>query len=118
MRLNKTRNSVVRRSAILTAFAVAALALTGSLLRAEGAHDSAASATLFRSKCAMCHGPDGAGSEVGKSLNIPDLRSPAVQKLPNAELFEIISNAKGGIPSFNNSLTTDQILTLLIHIPS
>src|SRR5260370_29694082 len=98
MRLNKTRNSVVRRSAILTAFAVAALALTGSLLRAEGAHDSAASATLFRSKCAMCHGPDGAGSEVGKSLNIPHVRSPAVQNLANAQLFELSSNGPGGLP--------------------
>jgi cytochrome c6 len=118
MRLNKTRNSVVRTSAILAALAVAALTLTGSILRAEGAHDSAASATLFRSKCAMCHGADGAGSEVGKSLNIPDLRSPAVQKLPNAELVEIISNGKGGMPSFKNSLSTDQIHALVMHVRS
>src|SRR5260370_37269560 len=118
MRLNKTRNSVVRRSAILTAFAVAALVLTGLLRRAAGEHDSAASATLFRSKCAMCHGPDGAGSEVGKSLNIPDLRSPAVQKLPNAELVEIISNGKGGMPSFKNSLSAEQIHALVMHVRS
>ncbi len=66
----------------------------------------------------MCHGPDGAGSEVGKSLNIPDLRSPAVQKLPNAELVEIISNGKGGMPSFKNSLTAEQIHALVMHVRS
>jgi cytochrome c6 len=118
MRLNKARNAVVRTSAILTALAVAALALPGTILRAEGAHDNAASATLFRSKCAMCHGADGAGSEVGKSLNIPDLRSPAVQKLPNAELAEIISNGKGGMPSFKNSLSAEQIHALVMHVRS
>jgi cytochrome c6 len=118
MRLNKTRNSIVRTSAILAALAVAVLALPGSILRAGGAPDSAASATLFRSKCAMCHGADGAGSEVGKSLNIPDLRSQAVQKLPNAELIEIISNGKGGMPSFKNSLSPDQIHALVMHVRS
>jgi cytochrome c6 len=60
--------------------------------------DSAATSAIFRTKCAMCHGQDGGGSEVGKSMNVPDLRSPAVQKLSNSELAQAIANGKGGMP--------------------
>jgi mono/diheme cytochrome c family protein len=66
----------------------------------------------------MCHGQDGAGSAVGKSMSVPDLRSPAVQKLPNAELAQVISNGKGGMPSFKSSLSEDQIQALVTHIRS
>ena len=66
----------------------------------------------------MCHGPDGGGSAVGKTLNVPDLRSPAVQKLSDAELAQIISDGKGGMPSFKGSLSEDQIHGLVTYIRS
>ena len=67
-------------------------------------------------KCAMCHGPDGSGSEVGKTMHVPDLRSPEVQKLPDAQLAQIISDGKGGMPPFKNSLSQDQVHSLVAHI--
>jgi mono/diheme cytochrome c family protein len=73
---------------------------------------------MFRAKCAMCHGPDGAGSTVGKSMNVPDLRSPAVQKVRDAELAQVISNGKGGMPPFKNSLSEDQIHSLVSYVRS
>jgi cytochrome c len=42
-----------------------------SIVRAEPRRDRRASAATFRAKCAMCHGPDGRGSAVGKSMNVP-----------------------------------------------
>ena len=51
-------------------------------------------------------------------MNVPDLRSPVVQKLPDAELAQIISNGKGGMPSFKSSLSDDQISALVTHIRS
>jgi hypothetical protein len=43
--------------------------------------------SLFTSKCALSRGADASGqTAVGKSLKIPDLRSPEVQKLSDAEL--------------------------------
>jgi cytochrome c6 len=89
-----------------------------SIVRADPGPDSAASSATFRTKCAICHGPDGSGSEVGKSMNVPDLRSPAVQKLPDAQLAQIISDGKGGMPSFKNSLSEDQVHSLVAHIRS
>ena len=89
-----------------------------SIAQANPGPDRAASSATFRTKCVMCHGPDGSGSEVGKSMNVPDLRSPVVQKLPDAELAQVISNGKGGMPSFKDSLSEGQIRSLVTHIRS
>ena len=51
-------------------------------------------------------------------MNVPDLRSQAVQKLSDAELAQIISNGKGGMPSFKSSLSEDQIHGLVTYIHS
>jgi cytochrome c6 len=92
--------------------------LSARIVRANPSPDSAAGSATFQTKCAMCHGQDGAGSAVGKSLNVPDLRSPVVQKLPDAEIAQVISNGKGGMPSFKGSLERDQIQALVTHIRS
>ena len=70
---------------------------------------------LLLTSC-YCHGPDGSGSEVGKSMHVPDLRSPEVQKVPDAQLAQIISDGKGGMPPFKNSLSADQIQALVKHV--
>jgi cytochrome c553 len=89
-----------------------------SVVRANLGPDSVASTATFRTKCAMCHGPDGRGSAVGKSMNVPDLRSPEVQKLPDAQIAQIISDGKGAMPSFKNSLSEGQIHGLVTYIRS
>ena len=89
-----------------------------SLARANSAPDPAADSATFRAKCAMCHGPDGSGSEVGKTMHVPDLRSPEVQKLPDTQLAQIISDGKGGMPPFKNSFSQDQVHSLVAHIRS
>src|ERR1700674_104400 len=89
-----------------------------SIVRANPGPESAAGSATFRTKCAMWHGQDGSGSEVGKSMNVPDLRSPAVQKVPDAQLAQIISDGKGAMPPFKNSLSGDQVHSLVAHIRS
>ena len=89
-----------------------------SIARANPLPEGAASNATFRTKCAMCHGQDGGGSTVGKSMNVPDLRSPAVQKLPDTELAQIISDGKGGMPSFKGSLSEDQIHSMVSYVRS
>jgi cytochrome c6 len=81
---------MVASTTLLVIFALFAL-FVASIVQASPGPDSAAASATFRTKCAMCHGQEGGGSEVGKSMNVPDLRSPAVQKLPNAELAQVIS---------------------------
>ncbi len=89
-----------------------------SAVHADNSQDSPPSSSTFHTKCAVCHGEDGGGSPVGKTLNVPDLRSPAVQKQADAALAQIISDGKGGMPSFKDSLSADQIHGLVTHIRS
>jgi mono/diheme cytochrome c family protein len=114
----KKSHSIIYSSTILTGFVATLMLLPTSIVRANPVPDSAASSATFRTKCAMCHGQDGGGSEVGKSMNVPDLRSPVVQKLPDAQLAQIISDGKGGMPQFKNSLSEDQIHALVTYIRS
>jgi cytochrome c6 len=120
MSLRKNRDSIVCTSAILIAVVTEIIFFSASVVRADAGQGTAAAAAkeTFRSKCAMCHGPDGAGSEVGKSMNVPDLGSEAVQKLPDAELVQIISDGKGGMPPFKSSLNEAQIRALVRYVRS
>jgi cytochrome c6 len=115
---DKPEHHVLFVSSILLLLFVGLALFVVSIVRANPVPDGAASSATFRTKCAMCHGPDGSGSEVGKSMNVPDLRSPVVQKLPDAQLAQVIANGKGGMPSFKNSLSEQQIHALLAHIRS
>ena len=115
---DRTRHYVICTITTLTALVIGLTLFPVSIVRAKGGQGSAASSATFRTKCAMCHGQDGAGSDVGKSMNVPDLRSQAVQKLPDAELAQVISNGKAGMPPFKSSLSEDQIHGLVTYIRS
>lgn len=103
---------------ILLMLSVGLTLFVASIVRADPVPDGAAGSATFRTKCATCHGQDGGGSTVGKSMNVPDLRSPAVQKLPDAQLAQIISDGKGGMPSFKGSLSEGQIHSLVSYVRS
>jgi cytochrome c6 len=118
MTQDKAEHHVIFGSAILLLLFVGLTLFVASIARANPSPDSAASSATFRTKCAMCHGPDGGGSEVGKSMNVPDLRSEAVQKRPDAELAQIISDGKGGMPPFKSSLSEAQIHDLVSYVHS
>jgi len=118
MTQDQTERHVMFASLMLLMLFVGLTLFVVSIVRADPGPDSAASSAAYRTKCAMCHGPDGSGSEVGKSMHIPDLRSPEVQKLPDAQLAQIISDGKGGMPPFKNSLSAEQVNSLVAHIRS
>lgn len=118
MTQDKAEHHVIVASTLLLLLFVGLTLFVASIARANPAPDAAAASATFRTKCALCHGPDGSGSEVGKSMNIPDLRSQAVQKLPDADLAQVISDGKGGMPPFKSSLSEAQIHDLVSHVRS
>jgi len=70
--------------------------------------------SLFKAKCAMCHGPDGAGkTTMGQALKIPDLHSSEVQKLGDAELTQIVTKGKNKMPAYEEKLSKEQITQLV-----
>ena len=64
-----------------------ALALAG-----RGTAASQSGSEIYGSRCASCHGTDGAGkTNAAKTFNgLPDLRGPAVQKRSDSDLAETI----------------------------
>lgn len=74
-------------------------------------------AAVYKSKCAMCHGADGAGqTPMGKNLKLRDLRSAEVQKLTDKELIAIITAGKGKMPAYKGKLSDTDIAAQVEHI--
>jgi len=95
-----------------TRYLLVVLALFATSAFADGA-------ALFKSKCAMCHGPDGSGqTAMGRSMKLQALGSAAVQKQSDAQLFALISDGRGKMPSYKGKLTPDEIRQLVKHIRS
>jgi len=66
-----------------------------------------ASETLFKSKCAACHGADGTGSAIGKKMGAHDFQTAEVQKMSDAELSGIITNGKNKMPKYGSPSPED-----------
>jgi mono/diheme cytochrome c family protein len=97
---------------MLGAGALGMLLLLGLPARAEETGEN-----LFKGKCGMCHGPDGAGKTMmGEKLKISDLRSADVQKKTDADLKAIIIKGKDKMPAYETKLNKEQIDKLVAHI--
>jgi mono/diheme cytochrome c family protein len=75
-----------------------------------------AAATLYKTKCAACHGPEGSGSVVGTKLGARDFHSPEVQTQSDAALTAIIANGKNKMPAYQKTLKADDIAGLVAYI--
>jgi cytochrome c6 len=101
-----------RSVGVLLAVAVAILIMPRSA-RADGPDGAA----IYKSKCAMCHGPDGKGlTTMGKSLHLKDLGSDDVQKVSDADLTKLIHDGKGKMPAYKGKLDDASIAALVAQI--
>lgn len=76
------------------------------------------SASVYHTKCAVCHAADGSGNTVmGKKLGAKNLRSEEVQKKSDAELNSSITNGVGKtMPAYKDKLSADDIKGLVSYI--
>ena len=95
---------------IAAAFLLLALGVSMNCLA-----QSTDAAALFKSKCAMCHGPDGTGSDTGKKMGVTSYKSPEIQKESDAGLKNSITNGKGKMPAYK-SLTPEQVDALVKYV--
>src|SRR6201998_2751964 len=102
----KMKRITARVLTIATTFVVLSISLT---VQAQDA------ATLYKSKCAGCHGADGTGSAMGKKMGAHDFTSADVQKMSDAELSDIITNGKNKMPKFA-SLKPEDVKGLVTYI--
>ena len=68
---------------------------------------------LFKEKCVMCHGADGAGNTpAGKAMKTPDLTGPEMRKESADQFADAIQKGKGKMPAIKN-LTAPQVKQLV-----
>ncbi len=91
-----------------------AIALAVVLALPVSAH--AQGADLFKSKCAMCHGPDGTGSAMGKKMGAHDFTTAEVQKMTDAEITGTITKGKNKMPAYGEKLKPEEIKSLVAYI--
>ena len=105
----------MRKLITLTSCCGLVLLLVGLVSAAKA--DNTAEAT-YKSKCQMCHGPDGKGeTPTGKAMKVKDFGSEEVQKATDADLAATITSGKGKMPAYK-SLTPDQVKDLVTYIRS
>jgi mono/diheme cytochrome c family protein len=89
--------------------------VTCSLVAQQAAKSPGAS--IFRTKCVLCHGMDGRGkTPVGKQLQAADLTSREVQARSNAELHRIIHDGQANMPPFADQLSDAEINQVLTQV--
>ena len=83
-----------------------------------GANDkSPRGENIFRAKCSVCHGVDGAGqTENGKKFKVPDLRSEKVQSLSEDEMLDSVMNGKGYMPPMGKKYSADQLKQVVVYV--
>jgi len=82
---------------------IAAVLVLASAARAEDA------AALYQAKCKMCHGADGKGTSVGKTMGAPDLTAT---KLSAADAAKVIESGKGKMTPYKGKLSDAEIKAL------
>ena len=70
---------------------------------------NSAGSNTYKTACVSCHGADGRGSPLGRSLHAPDLHSGQVQRQSVTDLTQVITAGKNNMPPFGNRLTRNQI---------
>jgi mono/diheme cytochrome c family protein len=77
------------------------------------------SASLYKAKCAVCHGAAGKGdSPAGKSLGVVSFSDAKVAAKSDTELKDAIEKGKGKMPAYGKSLKPDEIQGLVAYLRS
>lgn len=100
------------RVLLVSLVAVGLIGFSASSSRAQSAGE-----TLYKAKCAMCHGPDGKGEvPMGKKLNARNLGSTEVQSQSDAQLTDVLTKGKNKMPAYESKLSKEQITQLVAYI--
>lgn len=96
----------------------AAVAVFSFLLAMQASGDDK-SASLYKAKCAVCHGATGKGdSPAGKNMGVLSFSDPKVAGKSDAELKDTIEKGKGKMPAYGKSLKPDEVQGLVAYLRS
>ena len=72
--------------------------------------------SLYKAKCAACHGVDGNASVIGKKLGARDFSMPEVMKQTDTELTDIVCKGKNKMPAYKEKLKEAEIKDLVGYL--
>jgi cytochrome c6 len=74
-------------------------------------------ADTFKSKCAMCHGPDGlATTPTAKNFKVISFKAPEMLKATDAQFIASTKAGKGKMQGYKDKLTDVQIKDVISYI--
>src|SRR4051812_41987820 len=113
----RVETAIARRMVVLS-IPASARAMTNP--RAGDARAWRDGADHFAEHCAVCHGRDGRGSELARTMYppVPDLTAPAIQQMSDGALFSIVEHGVRwtGMPAFRATHSADEIWTLVSFV--
>jgi mono/diheme cytochrome c family protein len=115
--MNMSRGTISLIATSLAAVAVFAM-IGGQVATSQQPTSLQEADQTFQARCSTCHAEHGEGSEVGASLNVPDLRSQRIQQDEDSKLRQIIREGKGDMPMFKRDFSDDEINRLIKLIRS
>ena len=72
---------------------------------------------VYKAKCAMCHGPDGAGATpAGKATKARDFCSDEVKKETDDEWTQIILKGKNKMPGYDKKISDAEVKDVVAYI--
>jgi mono/diheme cytochrome c family protein len=105
------------RQGLVRMFLVSLLGVGLLAVCAGSSKAQSAAETLFKAKCAMCHGLDGKGeTPTGKTMKARNFAAPEVMKMTDDELEAVIAKGKNKMPAFGGKLKKEQIEQLVGYI--
>jgi cytochrome c6 len=106
----ETGDFIVRYITGVTLVAILAASTTAAFAQDSGAD-------TYKSKCSMCHAPDGTGSTpAGKAMKATSFTSAEAVKATDADLIAATKNGKGKMPAYAGKLTDPQIKSVVAYI--
>ena len=106
----------IHRNLRIVHVVVLGIAIAGPMAAAQAPAAPETPEGLFKTNCALCHGDDGAGTELGKRFKVKDLRSKEVQDRSSADLSKVVHDGKDNMPPFGKRLDDNQIESLIGYI--
>jgi cytochrome c6 len=90
---------------LMSAVVMAILMMPASVQVAAVGNQTSGKA-IYVKNCARCHGGNGSPSELGQTLDTPDLTQ---EKPSSGRIIGIVKNGAGSMPAFSKKLTAKQI---------
>lgn len=108
--------SHVARIAVNVSILASLTAAPASLMARAGGAQGKNIADIYKDKCAVCHGDDGAGKTAkGRKIKVKDVRE-TIKKVTVEQMIEVVAKGKGpDMDAFGKEFTPDQIQQLVTY---